>query len=79
MCRCVYRWNMSEIKKAPLINLGSGESKQKPKDVSPTARLFVELAPSNEDSYPELNYKEELELTKVSYHRKWSPNRAKSE
>lgn len=63
---------MSEEKRATLISLGTQKDNVKKKaSVGKTVRICLVLPESNEDTYPEYNYKEELAAAKVSYNRKW--------
>jgi hypothetical protein len=56
---------MSEIKRAPLIPLGSQkESDKSSKEPRKTVRISVVLPESTEDTCPEYNYKDELAAAK---------------
>lgn len=59
---------MSDPKRATLIAVGAPNSAKN--NVNKTVRLTVNLDESNESKYPELNYKELLKQTAVSYNRK---------
>lgn len=63
---------MSEEKRVTLISFGPQKDNVKKKSGnSKTVRICLVLPESNEDTYPEFNYKEELAALKVSYNRKW--------
>lgn len=63
---------MSEEKRVTLISFGPQKDNVKKKSGNQkTVRISLVLPESNEDTYPEFNYKEELGAVKVSYNRKW--------